>query len=145
MNKIIAAIMLSASLAGCASSGRVGDLPVAGDTASQLVLVRPSAIIGATNSYYVNLDGKDVFSIRSGENTEFPIAAGEHHISVKCFGGWSPTWKEDSKQFVAAKGQPNYFEISPNMKCAQIEQVAEVAGKQAVAKTKFVSPDTVSK
>lgn len=138
--------ILCATLFGCASSGRIGDLPAipAGAAASPLVLIRTSSLIGATNSYYVALDGKDIFSIRSGENTQFPIPAGEHTVSVKCFGGWSPTWKEDGKQFVAVGGQANYFEISPNLTCAKIEQMSPEGAKTQLAATKFVSPSTVS-
>jgi hypothetical protein len=138
--------VLCATLVGCASSGRIGELPAVADGAasSQLVLIRSSSLIGATNSYYVSLDGKDVFSIRSGENTSFRVPLGEHTVSVKCFGGWSPTWKEDGKQFVAAQDQSNYFQISPNMTCAKIEQIAADSGKNLLASSKYVDPKTVS-
>ncbi|OCS45077.1 hypothetical protein BEK67_23390 [Ralstonia pickettii] len=108
------------------------------------MLIRTSNLVGATNSYYVALDGKDVFSIRSGENTKFSIPAGEHTVSVKCFGGWSPTWKEDGTQFMAAPDQANYFEISPNLTCAKIGLIDSDRANKQLAATKFVSPATVS-
>ncbi|MRT00186.1 hypothetical protein GJQ57_16210 [Ralstonia pickettii] len=146
MLRTTAIAALCTTLFGCASSGRIGELPAiaAGTSASPLVLIRSRSLIGATNSYYVALDGKDVFSIRSGENTQIPIPAGEHTVSVKCFGGWSPTWKEDGKQFVAVGGQSNYFEISPNMTCAKIEQIDSNDAKKLLASSKFVSSATVS-
>ncbi|WP_157003051.1 hypothetical protein [Ralstonia sp. A12] len=133
-------------LFGCATSGRIGELPAipADVSASKLVLIRSSSLVGATNSYYVALDGKDIFSIRSGENTQFAIPMGSHTVSVKCFGGWSPTWKEDGIQFAAAASEANYFEISPNLTCAKIVQIDSDGGKRQLAATKFVSPTTVS-
>ncbi|HVW50065.1 MAG TPA: TonB family protein [Trinickia sp.] len=127
-------------LAGCASAGRIGDLPAVtdGSASTTLVLIRPSNVIGMTNSYYVAFDGKDVFSIRSGENTHFAIPAGSHTIAVKCFGGWSPTWKEDGKAFVAERGGITYFSISPSMTCSKIEPVSEADGKALLARTTFV-------
>lgn len=146
MPRTTAIAVLCTMLFGCATSGRIGELPAiaTGAPSSPLVLIRTSSLVGATNSYYVALDGKDVFSIRSGENTQFPIPAGEHTVSVKCFGGWSPTWKEDGKQFVAVGGQANYFEISPNMTCAKIEQVSPESAKTHLAATTFVSSATMS-
>jgi len=129
-------------LAGCASAGRIGDLPAIteGSPSATLVLIRPSDVIGMTNSDYVALDGKDVFSIRSGDNTRFAIPPGPHAVAVKCFGGWSPTWKEDSKAFVAEGGGTSYFSISPSMKCSKIEPVSEADGKALLGRTTFVDP-----
>jgi hypothetical protein len=146
MIKTLLAALAVGILSGCASSGRIGELPtIAADApSSQLVLIRVSSIIGATNSYYVALDGKDIFSIRSGEYTRFRIPAGEHFIAVKCFGGWSPAWKEISKGFVAVADQTSYFEISPNMTCAEIRQITTDAGKAEVKNITFVDPETPS-
>lgn len=133
-------------LAGCASAGRIGDLPVVADSSDSatLVLIRPSNVIGMANSNYVALDGKDVFSIRSGDNTHFAIPSGPHTITVKCFGGWSPTWKEDSKAFVAQGGATRYFSISPSMKCSKIEPVNEADAKALLERTTFVDPSDSS-
>jgi len=139
---IIGALILT----GCASAGRIGDLPVIseGASSSTLVLVRPSNVIGMANSFYVALDGKDVFSIRSGDNTHFLIPAGEHAVSVKCFGGWSPTWKEDSKSFLAEVDRASYFSISPSMSCAKIEQVSEAQGKALVENSSYIDSAVAS-
>jgi hypothetical protein len=133
-------------LAGCASSGHIADLPTItdGTAASTLVLIRGSSLIGMPNTYFVALDGKDVFGIRSGENTRFLIPAGQHTVTVKCFGGWSPTWKEDGKGFVAEKNQASYFSISPDLRCANIKQVSETEGKSLLGKTNFIDPTVAS-
>jgi len=101
-------------------------------------------LIGATNSYIVALDGKDIFSIRSGESTQFAVPVGQHTVSVKRFGGWSPTWKEHGTQFSAVADDASYFEISPNLTCAKIVQLDSDTAKKQLAATKFVSPTTVS-
>lgn len=143
--KIFAVGVLSTALFGCATSGRIGELPnISSGAPSELVLVRPSSLIGATNSYYVSLDGKDVFSVRSGDYTRFPLPSGAHTVSVKCFGGWSPTWKEDGKQFVAVPAQANYFQISPNLTCAKIAQISADDATKLLATTRFVDPSKVS-
>lgn len=146
MNRILTVGVLCTALFGCASSGRIGELPdiTGGVSSSELVLIRPSNLIGAANSYYVSFDGKDVFSIRSGDYTKFRVPSGAHIVSVKCFGGWSPAWKEDGKQFVAAPNQSNYFEISPSLTCAKIVQIGGDEATKLLAASRFVSPSMVS-
>lgn len=146
MIRFIFLVALVFVITGCATSGRIGELPSVADheTSSQLVLIRVSSIVGAANSYYVALDGKDVFSIRSGEYTEFPISTGEHFVSVKCFGGWTPTWKENAKKFNALPNQTSYFEISPNLSCAEIVSIAPTKAKDEMKSSDFVSPDKLS-
>ena len=135
-------------LTGCttASSGRLGELPKinSGDPSSKLVIIRVSTIVGGANSYYVSLDGKDIFSLRSGDYTSFYIPSGEHFIAVKCFGGWTPTWKEDSKSFTAKPKQTYYFEISPNFSCAEIVAIDDDKSRKLMTDGKFVAPDILS-
>jgi len=146
MIRSIILITLISVITGCASSGRIGALPRVADneSSSQLVLIRVSSIVGCANSYYVALDGNDIFSIRSGEYTEFPIPIGEHFVSVKCFGGWTPTWKEEAKQFNALPNQTNYFEISPNLSCAEIVPIEPEKAKKEIKNSDFISPDKIS-
>lgn len=146
MIKKVVAGLIVLFLSGCASSGRIGDLPtvIGRAPSSQLVLIRVSNFVGGANSYFVALDGKDVFSIRSGQYTTFRIPTGEHFVAVKCFGGWSPTWKEDSKRFVAMQDKTNYFVINPNLSCAEINSVPEEDGRKKMAEGAFVSPETLS-
>ena len=95
-------------------------------------------MVGAANSYTVALDGKDIFSIGSGEYAELLVQEGEHYIAVKCFGGWTPTWKEDSLQFVAKPSDPKFFLISPNMKCAEIKVSNDTEAKKHMETSKKI-------
>lgn len=92
--------------------------------------MRTSNLVGGANAFVVALDGTDIFRIGSGEHAEFPLPAGNHRVTVKCFGGWSPTWKEASVPFDAAAGKTSYFRVSPDMNCAGIEAIAEGAAKK---------------
>jgi hypothetical protein len=143
MNKLIA-ISLLLALTGCGTtSGRIGDLPTITDraNASKVVVVRISSFVGAANGYTVALDGNDILGIGSGEHTEFLVPEGERYIAVKCFGGWSPTWKEDSLKFVAKASVSSFFLISPNARCAEIKPSSEAEAKKHLAGSKFVGLD----
>jgi hypothetical protein len=146
MVKIIFISFLVVVLAGCASSGRIGALPTIapGKEVSKLVVYRISSIVGVANSYYVTLDGRDIFSIRSGEFTQLSIEAGEHSVGIKCFGGFSPTWKEDAVQFSALPKSESFFEISPNLSCAEIKAVTVEEGKKQINNSKFISSEQMS-
>jgi len=128
MKKMITIVLVFLVLGGCSTmSGRVGDMPTVTDekSASKIVVIRISSIVGGANSYVVALDGKDLLKIRSGQHADFKINAGEHFIAVKCFGGWWPSWKEDSVKFVAKSNQSVYFEVSPDFSCAEIVKIAK--------------------
>ena len=94
--------------------------------------------MGAGNSYYVTLDGQDIFAIRVGQYTKFKIVSGVHHIGVKCFGGWSPTWKEDSIAFDLTPGGQTYFVISPDMSCADIKPIGKDEGERRISASEHV-------
>jgi hypothetical protein len=130
----------AAVLAGCA--GRIGELPAVtpGEAPAELVLIRVSSLVGMTKTYYVALDGKDVFAMRPGQHTMFPIPAGQHFVGVKCSAGDSPSWKEDAKGFTVTPKQPIYYEISPGQSCAEIEQVPASEAEQRMASSRFVDP-----
>lgn len=140
--KLLFASFLILGLTGCGTpSGRIGELPAVANatSAGKVVTVRVSSIVGAAVGLTVALDGKDLFGIGSGEHAEFAVPAGEHLIAVKCFGGWTPTWKEDSLKFIANPTETSYFVISPNMKCAGIEAVPEAEAKKLLERSKSLS------
>lgn len=143
-NEMKTLLLLTAAglLAGCGTtSGRLGPLPAVSDssTAAKVVVVRVSSMVGAANGYTVAFDGKDVFGIGSGENAEFSITPGEHYLGVKCFGGFTPTWKEDSLRFEAKQSSSSYFVVSPNMNCAAIQAAEESEVVKLLANSKAVS------
>lgn len=134
-------LVLAVPLAGCGTaSGRLGDLPPITNqaSASTITVVRVSSIVGAANGYRVALDGQDIFGIGSGEHAEFRVPAGEHYIAAKCFGGMTPTWKEDSLKFAAAPGARNYFLITPSGSCAEIKASNEADTKRHLESGKRV-------
>jgi hypothetical protein len=127
-------------IAGCAS-GPIGKLsPIVDEKRSgEITVIRVSSIVGVANSYIVTLNGTDVFAIRSGQYTKFKFNEGEHYIGIKCFGGWSPTWKQDSLRFTIAPNSSLYFLVSPNMSCASIVSIAEADGRNRMQSSEYVS------
>ena len=124
MKKTIVAALAAASLAGCGTtSGLLNPLPTVAERASAgtVVVIRISSFVGSANGYTVAFDGKDLFGIGSGEYAEFRVPPGEHYLGVKCFGGFTPTWKEDSLKFEAKANGANYFVVSPNLSCAAVK------------------------
>jgi len=139
--KTLIAACLTLGLMGCGTTtGRIGELPAISnkENAPRVIVVRVSSFVGAANGYTVSLDGKDIFGIGSGEYAEFLVPEGEHFIAVKCFGGWSPTWKEDSLKFVATSSERNFFLISPNMNCAEIKTSSDAETKKHLESAKRI-------
>ena len=140
--KILIIVSAFLVLSGCGTtSGRVGELPVVANkaNASKVVTVRISSFVGAANGYTVALNGNDIYGIGSGEHTEFDVPEGEHYIAVKCFGGWTPTWKKDSLKFIAKTSETNYFLISPSMSCAEIKPSNKAEVKNHLTGSKFIN------
>jgi len=64
MNRFFMVVLVAMFLAGCAASGRIGELPKIDNLAAggKVVVVRTSSFVGAANTYTVALDG-GIFSI----------------------------------------------------------------------------------
>ena len=136
------AFLLITILSACGTmSGRIGELPVVENptSAGKVVTVRISSIVGAANGYTVALDGNDLYGIGSGEHAEFLVPEGEHYIAVKCFGGWTPTWKEDSLKFFASASETSFFVISPNFTCADIRAISEADATKKLQGSKLLN------
>jgi hypothetical protein len=95
--------------------------------------------VGAANPFTIALDGNDLFRIGSGEHAEFPVPAGSHRIAVKCFGGWTPTMKEDTESFAAAAGETRYFRVAPSATCADIEAIGEGTAKRELGSSTAIN------
>jgi hypothetical protein len=106
--------------------------------AGNVFVIRNRNILGSAVSYYITLDGTDMFAIRVGQHTKFSIAAGEHYLGVKCFGGWAPTWKEDSKKFNLLPQGDAYFLVSPSLSCADIQAISPESGKEWIDKSTYI-------
>lgn len=142
--KALLLLTTTALLAACGTtSGRLGPLPEVSDssTAARVMVVRVSSMVGAANGYTVALDGKDIFGIGSGEHAEFSVTPGEHYLGVKCFGGFTPTWKDDSLRFTAKQSSSSYFVVSPNMSCAAVRVAEESEAKKLLSSSKAVNLD----
>jgi hypothetical protein len=127
-------------IVGCAA-GPIGKLPTIADEkkAGEITVIRASSVAGATNSYVITLNGVDVFGIRSGQYTKFRINEGEHHIGIKCFGGWSPTWKEESLKFTATPNSSLYFLATPTMNCASIISITQEEGLKRMQNSEYIA------
>ncbi len=138
--KLFVVLALAIVLTGCAS-GPIGKLPMIADQklAGEVMVIRISNIVGATNSYIITLNGKDIFGIRSGQYTNFKLNKGEHYIGIKCFGGWSPTWKDDSVKFTVTPNSNSYFVVSPNLSCASIKPILEAEAQKIIQNSEYVS------
>ncbi|GLR15181.1 hypothetical protein GCM10007907_39710 [Chitinimonas prasina] len=148
MKKSLLLTPLLATLFGCGTmSGRLGDLPPVADrnTAAKVVVVRISDLVGAANGYTIAFNGKDLAGIGSGEHAEFLVTPGEHYIAVKCFGGFSPTWKEESLKFIANVSQSNFFLVRPNSRCASIKSATEEEAQKHLPDSQAVNLDKLVK
>lgn len=144
MKKAMFTVLALANLAGCGTtSGLLNPLPEIPERASAgtVVVVRVSSFVGAANGYTVAFDGKDLFGIGSGEYAEFRVPAGVHYLGVKCFGGFTPTWKEDSLKFEAKSSDTNYFVVSPNLSCAAVRPASRDEALKLVPGSKQVALD----
>ncbi len=124
-------------IAGCAS-GLIGSLPIADEKLSgEVVVIRISSVVGVTNSYIITLNGADIFGIRSGQHMKFKVNEGEYYLGIKCFGGWSPTWKEDSLKFSVAPKSKSYFLVGPDASCASIKSITEKEAQEKIKESKY--------
>ena len=152
------------ALSGCYSSGRVRDLPTiaSAEPTSRLVVIRESSFFGGAISFVVKLDGTEVFTLRSGEYTEFPIPSGDHVLEVgqpRQVAGWLGILEASvlatSKDFpmdfwatelTALPGQTYHFVVGPpSLSGEPRPKVLDAAAATALlAKSTFVSPAATS-
>lgn len=140
MKNLVLVSLFVVLLSSCATGGRMGALPEVDENmpSGEIIVIRKSSFVGAAISYYVTVDGEPIFSILSGKHTKFVLAPGSYRIGVQCFGGWTPTWKEDSIEINIGHEETKYVFISPNMRCAGIEELDAQLGKRRMESTKFV-------
>ena len=119
-------------LTACTAAGPIGPMPVVSNEAKAglVEVIRVSSIVGATNSYKIAFDDRDIISIRTGQHAGFRADPGVHKIAVKCFGGWSPTWKEAALQVTIQSSYVHYFRVSPGFRCAKIEKISRERARE---------------
>ena len=136
-------LTLAGLLSGCAAAGSINALPVIseGTPSGTVTVVRPSAFVGGTNSYIVTVGNTEIFRINSGQHTRFTLPAGPQTIGVRCFGGWTPTWKESTTQITVTADSVHILEISPSGTCAEIVPRPSIQADELVTATEYMPLD----
>ena len=137
--------ILCALAAGCAH-GPIGTLPTAPPLheAAEVFAIRPSDGIGVIrnwNKYRITWDGQEVFGIGEGEYASFNVAPGMHSIGVRCFGGFTPTWKEDRLEARFTARMRYYFLVSRSVSCAEIKVLTDTEGPAWLSRSRNVESD----
>ena len=128
-------------IAGCVTgSGPIDKLPAIENEkrSGEVTVIRIHSVVGVANYYIINLNGTDMFVIRSGQHTKFKLNEGEHYIGVKCYGGWSPTWKYELLKFSVTPGSSSFIKVAPNFSCAGIESITEEEALIKIENNKYV-------
>ena len=125
--KILLYMFVSFLAAGCSSGVLKVSLPeiLADEPSGQVFVIRESSLLlGSGVKFAILLDGSEVFKVGNGKYTKFPLAPGEYTISVLCFGGGSPTWKQQDQFFFLENKDEVYFSVSDDlMACARMQEI----------------------
>jgi hypothetical protein len=119
---------LLAAAWGC-KAGRLGEVPAgaAGGGTAEVFVIRPSGLVGKPVSFAVAVDEKDVFAIRSGQYTSFPVPAGDRYISVRCLSDLLGMKRRHALPVALEAGKTYYFLTEPASApfCAMLRVVEE--------------------
>jgi hypothetical protein len=135
-------LAVSLALAGC-MHGRLSGLvaPAPDERVAEVVVIRTSNVLGATNSYLITVDGRHAWGIRVGEYARLQVTAGPHRVGVECFGGWAPIWREsDAVEVRVETDAIAYLLVSPDLDCASIKAITDEAGRDWLGRSKPSSP-----
>lgn len=127
---------------GCATGGRMGELPKIDPEVkpAKAVFIRESNFAGAGISYYLLVDDKEIFSILTGQYTEFALAPGKHKVAARMFGGWTPTFKESAVDVDFNPEDIKFFYVSPTLADGfGLKQIPAEEAQQYIVKYKFVA------
>jgi hypothetical protein len=142
----IACILLGACVNERTLVGRIrsGVLPIGseGADAPELFVIRSDVSDFLSNkfglSHKIVVDDVDVFFLDAWRYTNFVIAPGNHKIGVKCFGGWSESWKEDNLTIMFESKGTYYFKISQNLRCASITLIDASEGLSLIRESRHI-------
>lgn len=114
-------LVFSVVLSGC-TTFPIEPLPAITDPqrTTETILIRERSLLGAAMTYYIAVNDKAAFGIRSGEHTSFVLPSGSHKIAVRCFGGSTPTWKETAMEYEFPSLKKVFFLVTPacvSLKC----------------------------
>ena len=144
MQKYIAISLLLILSACGVKSGIHSELPAITDKgmAGKVVVVRSSNLLGVAVGWEIDIDGKDLFGIGSGEYTEIFLPEGEHFITLTCFQPvllHSDTVHSDTLKFDIEASQTIYFLVSPSLECAKMRLIDETEAKKHIERSKFIN------
>ena len=103
-----------------------------------ITVIRKRHFAGSAVGYIVTLNHTNVFDIHVGQYTTFKLNEGKYHLGIKCFGGWTNTWNEESIEIRVSAGSKSYFMVGPNLKCAGIKTISEAEALPRLKKYKSV-------
>jgi hypothetical protein len=134
----IISTMLYGLLTAC-MHGQMAGLPTPAPTepVGELVVIRTSSLVGATNSFLITIDGRRAWGLRVGEYARVKIGVGAHRVGVECFGGWAPIWRESgAAELRLAPERTSYLLVAPDLTCASIKAITEEEGRDWISRSK---------
>jgi uncharacterized protein (TIGR02246 family) len=132
------AALLFVFLAGCASDEIVlRPLPAAGEPSTEVVVIRPQAMVQAEYPFYVMVADQPVFDLRSGENTRFRVSSGRQALTIRCLGGPVAKPVEARIEHDFPPRGTAFFIVEPQFECARIRAVDAQGAASSLATTRF--------
>jgi len=123
---------------GCASNFQ-GAFPPLKDPqrAAEVVVLRPSRVVGAAVAYGVQIDAKDAFAIGSGQHARFRLDAGEHSLGVRCLSDPLGMRRPAFLRFAAKPDTTHYVLVTPgrDKNCADVSEIEEAEAAPELAKS----------
>jgi hypothetical protein len=143
---VLACVLLQACAGGQSPVGRLrGALPTGSDAenAPEIFVIRSDAsdylaMMLNAPSHKIVIDGSEVFMLAPWRYTNFHVSPGEHRIGIKCFGGWSESWKEEGLTAKFEENSRYYFNTRPSWQCAAIGQVDETEGHSLMKASRHI-------
>ena len=108
---------------------------VGAESSAEVTVIRPTAFIGADESYYVAIDQQPPLDLESREHVRLRVAPGRHTIAIRCPKAMSLTYAETRIEQDFAAGQPAFFVISPKFDCVSLDAVGAREASGLLANT----------
>lgn len=134
----IVTTMLCGLLTAC-MHGQMSGLPTPSHTepVGELVVIRTSSVVGASNSFLITVDGRRAWGLRVGEYARVKIGVGAHRVGVECFGGWAPIWRESgAAELRLEPARTSYVLLASDLTCASIKVITEEEGRDWISRSK---------
>lgn len=101
-------------LFGCAATGpKFQEVTKLNSDSAEIVVYRPDRFVRGGVSYYVNLDGSEVATLRNAGFVSLPTAAGTHVLQLKA--GFMGSFKPITTEVTLAAGERKFFRFEPSL------------------------------